>query len=294
MTAGGNDANHECDDREPDRRTTTGNSATVAAPRLARAELTHCRQRQRSERAAKAGNWPGNKLIFLGQSLVRTGAASVRTHKQRCSITVATELACYRNLPCIELNQPESTLAFYEHYMPQRPAPPTRVLHTALWPQLCPARLCRHGAGRSALAGGNLTPASRVLELGCGNGGIAAYIASTGAHVTGLTMRSSHLLKHRPGNASRPAHFPGGGQLPFPPAMMQSPSQRISELRALRLTLRHGCIWLTQPIPSRLPVEESALSTDSGPMQVRFTWILRHPDAQDRGGRLGACARHSL
>ena len=39
----------------------------------------------------------------------------------------------------------------------------------------------------SLLAFLNLRPGDRILDLGCGNGGIAAYIASqTGAFVTGI------------------------------------------------------------------------------------------------------------
>lgn len=47
----------------------------------------------------------------------------------------------------------------------------------------------------------NLSPADRVLEIGCGSGGISAYIAEvTGAHVTGIdfaqaAIAQAHLMR---------------------------------------------------------------------------------------------------
>ena len=82
-----------------------------------------------------------------------------------------------------ELNQPESTLAFYEHYYA---AAATSPAYAAFCTRLFGRNYAQHGFADMAqvdllLQVANLTPASRVLELGCGNGGIAAYIAAHSA-----------------------------------------------------------------------------------------------------------------
>ena len=69
----------------------------------------------------------------------------------------------------------------------------------------------------------NLTPASRVLELGCGNGGIAAYIAAvTGAHVTGIDFAQTAIRQAEAQAAAQPDRLTFQvadiGRLPFPPA----------------------------------------------------------------------------
>ncbi len=66
-------------------------------------------------------------------------------------------------------------------------------------------------------------PSDRVLDLGCGNGGMAAFIAeTTGAHVTGIDISSAAIRQARRYSATRPGQLAFSvadiARLPFPSA----------------------------------------------------------------------------
>lgn len=66
-------------------------------------------------------------------------------------------------------------------------------------------------------------PGDRVLDLGCGNGTMAAYIAeATGAHVTGIDFSPTAIGQAQRLAAARPGHLAFQvadiAALPFPPA----------------------------------------------------------------------------
>ena len=123
-----------------------------------------------------------------------------------------------------ELNQTDSTLAFYEHYTAAAASPAYAEFCTRLFGR----NYAQHGFADMAqidllLQVAHLTPASRVLELGCGNGGIAAYIASvTDAQVTGIDYAQVAIAQAQALAAARPDRLTFQvadiGSLPFPPA----------------------------------------------------------------------------
>ena len=128
-------------------------------------------------------------------------------------------------MPATELNQTDSTLAFYEQYYTAAAASPA---YAEFCTRLFGRNYAQHGFADMVqvdllLQVANLTPASSVLELGCGNGGIAAYIASvTGAHVTGIDYAQAAIAQAQAFAAAQPGQLTFQvadiGHLPFPPA----------------------------------------------------------------------------